>query len=335
MKHESPYLLAGDVGGTKTVLGLFRADAGRLQAVAEKTYDSRAAGGLEELAEDLLNRHPASVAAACFGIAGPVAAGAVRLTNLGWHISEKDLRERFGWHRVRLINDLAATGLAVLWLSERERYVLKGACADREGTIALVAPGTGLGQALLVRESGRLLPVASEGGHVDFAPTDETEIRLWRFLRRRYGHVSVERVLSGPGLVLIHEWLIRERPGDAGDSDQTAEGEDPAAAIAQRAMDGSDGLCREALLRFCGILGAVAGNLALTGLATGGVYLGGGIPPKILPILKESDFIARFTAKGRFSDFLSAVPVWVIQNDRAALMGAARCALALSSTGGI
>jgi glucokinase len=330
MKNEKPCLLAGDIGGTKVNLGLFRPDSEGLQVVAEASYDSRSAGGLQALVEDLLARHPAAVAAACFGIAGPVYGGSARLTNLGWRLSETELRQRFGWQRIRLINDLAATALSVPWLGRGEVSVLKRGTAEREGNIALVAPGTGLGQALLVWENGRYLPLASEGGHVDFAPADEEEIELWRFLRRRYGHVSVERVLSGQGLVHIHEWLIQGRSGEIGGGGDEAPTRDSASVITQRALHGS-GSCREALLRFCGILGGVAGNLALTGLARGGVYLGGGIPPKILPVLEASDFQRRFTAKGRFSDFLSRFPVWVIQNERAALMGAARAALALSS----
>jgi glucokinase len=329
MKKEAPCLLAGDIGGTKVNIGLFRAGADGLRSVVEETYESRSAGSLEELMEDFLSRHPATVAAACFGIAGPVAGGGGQLTNLGWRISEADLRLRFGWRRVRLINDLAATALAVPWLGREALSVLKRGAAEKEN-IALVAPGTGLGQALLIRENGRYLPVASEGGHVDFAPGDEAEIELWRFLRRRYGHVSVERVLSGPGLVHIHEWLTQDGAGEKGGADQGAGGE-AAAAITRRALEG-DGPCREALLRFCGILGAVAGNLALTGLTRGGVYLGGGIPPKILPVLETSDFLRRFSAKGRFSDFLSPIPIWVIRNERAALMGAARAALSLLGT---
>jgi glucokinase len=338
MAKDAIHLLAGDIGGTKTHLGLYTAGPQGPREFARQTYASSAAEGLEEMIDHLLQRHPVPVTAACFGIAGPVTGGFARLTNLGWDVSAGRLRRRFQWAHVQLINDLAATALAVPWLSGEELAALNRAPADQTGSLALVAPGTGLGQALLLRPNDRCLPMASEGGHADFAPTDEAEIRLWHYLRRRYGHVSLERVLSGRGLVDIYAWLVSSRPaqaaGRARDVLETAKGADPAQIVTRHALDASDDLCRDALLRFCRILGAVAGNLALTGLATGGVYLGGGIPPKILPVLEKSDFMTSFKAKGRFSEFLAAIPVWVILNDKAALMGAARRAWELSNLQG-
>jgi glucokinase len=198
--------------------------------------------------------------------------------------------------------------------------------------MALVAPGTGLGQALLLPDQGGYRPISSEGGHADFAPNDKAEVELWRFLHQRFGHVSIERVLSGQGLVNIFEWLHSSddrAPSPA--VQQTMDKEDPAAVITRYAINGDDALCHEALQRFCRIFGAVAGNLALTGLATGGVYLGGGIPPKILSELKKDAFMEGFTAKGRFSDFMKAIPVQVICEDRAALIGAAQRAYELAT----
>jgi glucokinase len=335
MESDKTFLLAGDIGGTKTRLELYTAGPDGPLDVAGETYASREFESLEEMIARLLERHHAPVTAACFGIAGPVKGGAVRLTNLGWEVSADNLRKRFHWKHVQLINDLTATALAVVRLGPEELFPLNRTPGDKAGALAVVAPGTGLGLGLVMNDNGRYLNMASEGGHADFAPTDEDEIQLWRYLRRRYEHVSLERVLCGRGLVNIYEWMRAERPADetvpedgTGEIMQAA---DPARAITQHALDHSDSLCREAVMRFCRILGAAAGNLALTGLATGGVYLGGGIPPKILPVLEKSDFMAGFSAKGRFSDFLAAIPVWVIRNDKAALMGAARRAFELAT----
>lgn len=335
MESDKTYLLAGDVGGTKTRLGLYTAGPHGPVAAGEETYSSGEAGSLEEIIARLLQRYPVSVAAACFGIAGPVKGEAARLTNLGWQVSADNLRQRFHWKNVQLINDLSATALAVSRLGPEALVPLNRTAGDQTGAVALVAPGTGLGLALMMNDGGRYLTMASEGGHADFAPTDEDEVRLWRYLHRRHEHVSLERVLSGHGLVNIYAWMRSERsvdePAQGDGAEEILQAPDPARAITRHALDGADDLCRKALLRFCRVLGAAAGNLALTGLATGGVYIGGGIPPKILPILQKSDFMAGFCAKGRFSDFLADIPVWVILNDKAALMGAAQRAFELAA----
>jgi glucokinase len=200
------------------------------------------------------------------------------------------------------------------------------------GNLALIAPGTGLGQALLFAEGEGYRPIASEGGHADFAPNDKAEVELWHFLHQRFGHVSIERVLSGQGLVNIFEWLRScddREPSQV--VQQALDSEDPAVVITRHALDGDDALCREALQRLCRIFGAVAGNLVLTGMATGGVYLGGGIPPKILPVLKTDVFMEGFTAKGRFSDLMKTIPVQVICEDRTAFFGAVRRAYELAT----
>ena len=324
-------VLAGDIGGTKTRLGLYTVDDGGPRSLATETYPSKEAAGLEEMVSDILRRHDVTVAAACFGIACPVVGGACNPTNLNWSVSEARLRRQFGWQKVELLNDLAVTAIAAPRLDPAVLTSLNPGQAQTGGNMALVAPGTGLGQALLVQDCGAYRPVASEGGHADFAPGDEAELELWRFLHQRFGHVSIERVLSGQGLVNIFDWL---RSGEDGKASPAAgrimTSEDPAAAITHHAIDGEDALCAEALQRFCRIFGAVAGNLALTGLATGGVYLGGGIPPKILPALKTAAFMEGFTAKGRFSDFVTAIPVQVIREDSAALLGAAHRACDLA-----
>lgn len=330
MKKVPTYVLAGDIGGTKTNLGLYASGKTSPSVYATSTYSSQDAGGLEEMIERMLQRHPVTVAAACFGIACPVMGGECRPTNLSWAVSEKKLRKQFGWNRVQLLNDLSATALAVPLLGHQELFSLNRPQHQKAGNMVLVAPGTGLGQALLLHDRGRYRPMASEGGHADFAPCDEAEVDLWRFLHQRFGHVSVERVLSGQGLVNIYDWLTSSNAPEASSPVRQAMGtSDPAGIITANAINGTDRLCLEALRRFCRIFGAVAGNLALTGMATGGVFLGGGIPPKILPILETSDFMDSFIAKGRFSDFLAAIPVKVICNDKAALIGAAQRAFEL------
>lgn len=325
-------VLAGDIGGTKTNLGLYIEGNGRPLLKNFETYSSGDAPDLGTIVAEFLENHPVSVRSACFGIAGPVIKGESRTTNLPWHVSESRLKGRFKWPGVRLINDLTAAARAVPLLKGRDLVTLNRARAGKGGNIALIAPGTGLGQALLIDGGDRWLPVPSEGGHVEFAPRSEDEISFWRYLRKRFGHVSIERVLSGPGLVNIYCWL-RESGGYkeprclAG----LLEERDPARIISETALKGRSRLCAVSLNMFATILGAVCGNVALACMATGGVYLGGGIPPKILPVLKEGPFMKAFTDKGRFGEFMTRIPVRVIMNERAALLGAARCALELAN----
>jgi glucokinase len=326
--EDKSLVLAGDIGGTKTNLGLFSRGKRRPVAKVIETYPSREAPHLESIIERFLNRHRASIKSACFGIAGPVINGRSQTTNLPWDVSEAKIKKRFKWSQVGLINDLTATAYAVPFLNSRELFFLNKAKARKEQNLALVAPGTGLGEALLIFGEGQYIPVASEGGHADFSPNNEAEVELWRYLSQRFGHVSTERVLSGPGLVNIYSWLRHsKRFSEPAWLARSMEEIDPARAIAEAALVEKHPLCVESLNMFVSILGSVAGNLALTAMTTGGVYLGGGIPPKILPKLQESIFMQAFTNKGRFGDLLAKIPVRVILNDEAALLGAARCAL--------
>lgn len=332
MNSEPMHVLAGDIGGTKTILGFFLLESGSLKSIASATFSSQKAGGLEEMVDRMLQEHAVSVSAACFGVAGPVVAGASSPPNLRWSVSEANLCRVFGWRRVQVINDLAATAIAAPRLDPSVLTRLNRGEPKTGGNVALVAPGTGLGQALLLADREGYRPMASEGGHADFAPGDEAELALWRFLHRRFGHVSIERVLSGQGLVNIFEWLRSDddrTPSTEVQRSMTSE--DPAAVITRYAIAGEDALCLEALQRFCRIFGAVSGNLALTGMATGGVYLGGGIPPKILPALQNAAFMEGFIGKGRFSEFMKAIPVQVICEERAALLGAAQRAHELAT----
>lgn len=321
--------LAGDIGGTKTVLGLFRSGKKRPAAIKKsKPYPSRDANGLEEIVAQFLADNPAEVHGACFGIAGPVLGGSVKTTNIPWQVSERRLIQRFQWSRVRLINDLAATALAVPLLRVDELVALNTVRRRMDANIALVAPGTGLGQAMLIHDNGRYIPVATEGGHVDFAPNTEGDLRLWYYLHERWGHVSVERVVSGTGLVNIFDWLRSEAGEDAADFGSAEwDPPDPARAITEAALAHENSLCEAALEKFVDVLGAVSGDLALTGLTMGGVYLGGGIPPKFLPALRDGRFMNAFLNKGRFGPLLARMPVRVILNSGAALLGAAHCAV--------
>jgi len=319
-------VLAGDIGGTKTHLGLFRMGGRRPEAVVVETYPSREASRLEGIVDLFRKSHDMPVASACFGIAGPVYRGMCRTTNLPWVVSERGIRTRFKWNHVRLINDLAATALAVPLLGNRELVGLSRVRPRKGQNIALLAPGTGLGEALLVHHHGSYIPVSSEAGHVDFSPNNEEEIDLWRYLRKRFDHVSPERVVSGPGLLNIYSWLrdggryreplwLRKRLQEG----------DSAKVITETALRYGQPLCSATMRVFLSVFGAVAGNLALTGMTRGGVYLGGGICPKILPALKQEGFLNAFTSKGRFSDLMREIPVRVILNDKAALLGAAAC----------
>jgi len=321
-------VLAGDIGGTHTRLGLFAAAEEKPRQKEEETFSSERAEGLEEIIERFLAKHDADITGACFGIAGPVEKGRTKTTNLPWEVVGGDIQKRFGFARVRLINDVAATIRAVPLLTHEELFRLNEGKGVKEGVMGLVAPGTGLGQALMMWVDGRGVTMATEGGHVDFAPRNERELGLWRYLHERYGHVSIERVVSGPGLYHIYGWL-KEETGYEEPSwlrDRLNES-DPPKVIASAALDEKDPLCSEALTLFVSLLGGVCGNLALTGLTLGGLYLGGGIPPKILSALKKDVFMNAFTDKGRFRDLVSRIPVHVILNDKAALLGAADCAV--------
>jgi len=333
-RQKNRTVLAGDIGGTKTNVGLFVEGKIRPLLKTMETYSSREASNLEKIIERFLNKHNASPASACFGIAGPVVSGTCKTTNLPWTVSEARMRKHFSWKKVRLINDLTATALAIPHLSHRELFPLNRAKARKDRNIGLMAPGTGLGEALLVCRQGGYVPVSSEGGHMDFSPNNNDEVQLWRCLHKRFGHVSIERVVSGPGLFNIYSCLknsgrFKEPAWLAG---KIRRG-DPPRVITEVAMHDKIPLCVKSLDMFTSIFGAVAGNLALTGMTMGGVYLGGGIAPKILQKLKEDIFMNAFTYKGRFEGFMKRIPVRVILNERTALMGAAHYALEMIEMG--
>ena len=322
-------LLAGDIGGTKTNLALYTPGGG-LTPRAQATFKSARYPSLEAVVAEFLNRAAVSVDSATFGIPGPVVDGQASVTNLPWIVSEAALQQALGIQEVKLLNDLEATAYGIPHLSPADLFVLNDA-PPQNGTKVVIAPGTGLGEAVLFFRDGHYDVLASEGGHTDFAPTNLFEIRLLRYLMGKFGHISYERVCSGKGMPNIYGYLKKQR--FAQESPEMAKAlkaaDDPTPIIVQKAMTGECELSIAALNAFVSILGAEAGNLALKVLATGGVYLGGGIPPKILAKLKDGTFMASFVNKGRFAEMLAQIPVYVILNERTAQFGAACYGLGL------
>ncbi len=330
-------ILAGDVGGTKTALGLFEpVTGGGLRVARRAVYASREHASLEELVALFLGPERPALAAACFGVAGAVVQGAVRTTNLPWVVETEALRAASGAARVGLLNDVQAAAYGVLFLPAQSLAVLQpGERRLFDGNVAVIAAGTGLGEAMLIFDGARHQPVASEGGHAGFAPRSDPEIELLRFLRRRFdGHASWERVLSGPGLRNLYDFE-RERSGLAEPAwlgTRLAEG-DGAAAVSGAALAREDVVCERALERFVTLLGVEAGDLALRCVALGGVCLCGGIAPKVLPALQAGGFLEAFADKGRFAQALRSLPVRVALDPGAPLLGAAHFALRLESPG--
>lgn len=324
--NRGQLILAGDIGATKTWLLLAEATPGGLRTVREQRFDSADFDGLVPMIRTLLacEATPVEIRSACFGVAGPVEGRRAALTNLPWLVDADEIAQRCGIDAVRLINDFEAVGHGIEALADRDIATLQIGRPDAKGARAVLGAGTGLGVCLIVPDGERYQVIATEGGHVDFAPTDELQMGLLRFLQGRFGHVSYERILSGPGLVNIYEFLQ-----DAGAHQPAAElaqalhTDGAAAAISQAALGDHDSCARAALQLFIAIYGAQAGNLALTVLARGGVYLAGGIAPKVLAELKSGEFMRAFCDKGRFAALLSTIPVHVVLNPQVGLMGAA------------
>lgn len=320
-------ILAGDVGGTKTNLGFFDECDGRLRSVVCQTYASREHASLDELARAFVAQHKLPLAAACFGVAGPVKHGVCRATNLPWVVDARRLAGELNVPHVQVINDLEATAYGVSMLGPDDFAVLYPGAVDAEGNAAVIAAGTGLGEAGLLWDGKRHRPFACEGGHTDFSPRDDLEIELLRFLRQRFGRASWERVLSGPGVHNLYDFFYQRDPSAASPevADQIAHG-DAGAAIGTAAREHRCPACVQAVDLFCSLYGSEAGNLALKMMATGGVYLGGGIAPKELDFLERPQFVQSFLDKGRMRLVLEEIPVRVILAPEAALLGAARCA---------
>ncbi len=319
-------ILAGDIGGTKTYLALFDENKNRLEKIRETRFESRKFPNLDSIIEEFLKGGNEKPMIACLGVAGLIVEGNCNLTNLEWRIETERLEKQFD--KVYLINDLVAMAYAVPRLEEKDVAVLQSGLQLKEGRISVVAAGTGLGHAFLIPTgSEKYYAVDSEGGHADFAPRNKLETELLFFMQKKFTRVSVERVVSGSGVIHIFEF-VKEHfySGVSEDWQKGLQNEELAVEIIRYAVEKKSELCEKTLSLFVELYGALAGNLALQFLAKGGVYLGGGIVPRILPLLRQGSFMQAFLEKGRFKSFLTEIPVKIILNDRSALLGAAHYA---------
>ncbi len=324
-------VLAGDIGGTKTALGLFSQELGPARPVTEKVFSSASHSSLEEIATEFLNQaRPGPIEAACFAVAGPILSGRAIVTNLPWTVHSTTLSTAMDIGKVKLINDVQAVACSIPFLEKNNMRTLNHGIPETNGTAAVIAVGTGLGEAFLTWDGSKYLGHPTEGGHTDFAPGDEQQAGLLAYLRNKRNHVSWEIVCSGIGIPNIYDYLastdnydkhkntglLTEIPVSPGDRT-------PAIISAALDKDPPCPLCADTVKTFVSILGAESGNLALKTMATGGLYLGGGIPPRILKALECSSFMEAFTSKGRLTPMMKEIPVHIILNPRAALMGAA------------
>jgi glucokinase len=320
-------ILAGDIGGTNARLAYFQPQNGHLSLVSERTFPSREHSELGEIVTRFVDDSGTRPDAACFGIAGPVRNGRVETSNLPWVIEQSLLAKQIHLPATLLINDLEASAWGIGALAARDLVPLNKVTGPCMGNQGVIAPGTGLGEAGLFWDGNRHHVFACEGGHADFGPQGDLQIELVRFLQARFGHVSYERILSGPGLVNVYEFLRDSGCGKESPEFAAAlERGDPAAVISKSALDGTEVLAERALDLWVAVYGAEAANLALKVMATGGLFLAGGITPKVLSKLTGPAFMKAFLAKGRLQPLMEAIPVQVVTNEKAGLLGAARCA---------
>jgi glucokinase len=322
-------ILAGDIGGTHSRLAFFDVSNGRVRLISDSVFPSREYHGLDEIVIRFVDDSHLNADAACFGVAGPVRNGRVETSNLPWVVDSKQLARELKLETALLINDLEANAWGIATLEAKDVVSLNPGNEKAVGNQGVIAAGTGLGEAGMYWDGVNYRVFACEGGHADFAPRNELEVELLRYLTSRFGHVSYERVVSGPGLVNVFHFLRDSgRGAEPPWLSQAMRDGDAAAAISSAAIEGRCALCEQALDLFVSVYGAEAGNLALKLMATGGVYVGGGIAPKILPKLTEARFLESFMSKGRMRPLLEGIPVHVITNDKTGLHGAARCAAA-------
>lgn len=320
-------ILAGDIGGTNARLAFFEPQNGHLNPVLERVFPSREHSELGEIVVQFLKDSRTQPQAACFGIAGPVRNGRVETSNLPWVIEQSKLAKQIQMPATFLINDLEATAWGIGALAQSDLVPLNHIHGTPVGNQAVIAPGTGLGEAGLFWDGKRHQVFACEGGHTDFAPQGEYQTELLQYLRARFGHVSYERILSGPGLVNVYEFL--RDTGHSKESEElaaTAGKQDRAAAISKAALSGGDAMAQKALEIWISVYGAEASNLALKIMATGGLFLAGGITPKVMAGLTGPLFMQAFLDKGRMRALVEGMPVQVVTNDKVGLLGAARCA---------
>ncbi|MEH2067079.1 MAG: glucokinase [Nostoc sp.] len=338
-------LLAGDIGGTKTILRLVEAsDSQSLHTIHQESYQSSDFPDLVPIVQQFLVKANTSVPhKACFAIAGPIVNNTAKLTNLAWFLDTERLQEELGIPQISLINDFTAIGYGILGLEKQDLHQLQAGKLQPEAPVAIIGAGTGLGQGFLIKQGNNYQIFPSEGGHVDFAPRNEIEFQLLKYLLNKHDiqRVSVERVVSGMGIVSIYQFLrdrkfatespdiakiVRTWEQEAGQEERSV---DPGAVIGTAAVEKRDRLSEQTLQLFIEAYGTEAGNLALKLLPYGGLYIAGGIAPKILPLIKESGFLLNFTQKGRMRPLLEDIPVYIILNQQVGLIGAALCAAGL------
>jgi glucokinase len=320
-------ILAGDIGGTKSNLALMEKKGDRFRVVFTHRYPSHEYTRFQDIIDDFLGRGrdflsaapPGKIVAAGFGVAGPVIGRAVRITNLTWGLDADSLERQLGTRHIVLLNDLEATGYSLACLAPEDLCTLNEGLPSPQGTQALIAAGTGLGEAMLMWNGSRYIVAPSEGGHTDFAPRTEKEIELLRYLKTMHQFVSFELIVSGRGFLTLHEFLNRNVRHPSFDEP----GADPAPEITRLGLEGSCPVCVETLDLFVTLYGAEAGNLALKAFARGGVFVAGGIAPKILPKIQEGAFFSAFCEKEKFQEMLSHIPIRIVLNEEAPLLGAA------------
>jgi glucokinase len=329
MENNRAMILAGEIGGTRTRLAAFQTEGNRLECVVEKTYQSQEHDGLAGILSQFIKQEGIPVHSACFGVAGPVRGGRSRISNLPWTIDSNELSQQLKLNSVGLLNDLEAYAYGIDALESKDFFALSDGSDDAEGNRAVISAKTGLGMAGMYWDGFRHHPFACEGGHADFAPRDRMQTELLTYLQKRYGRISCERVLSGPGIKNIYEFLR-----DAGKAeepqwlkDELAAAKDQPARISQLALEGKANICTQTLSIFVSVFGAEAGNCALHYMTTGGIFIGGVIAAKTITQMKESGFMPAFLDKGRLESILKDIPVRIVLNDDCGLIGAARYTL--------
>jgi glucokinase len=322
-------ILAGDIGATRTRLAAFETEGSRLSCVVEKIYMSQDYAGLSEILPQFIRSEGIPVHGACFGVAGPVRAGRSKISNLPWIIDSLELAKQLKLNSVGLLNDLEAYAYGIDALESKDFITLSPGSEDAEGNRAVISARTGLGVAGLFWDGFRHHPFPCEGGHADFAPRNDLQMELLAYLQKKYGRVSCERILSGPGIRNIYDFLRDAHKAEepAWLRDQLSAAADPPALISQLALEGKSELCDQTLSMFVSVFGAETGNCALHYMTTGGIFIGGSIAAKIVPKMKDPVFLQSFLDKGRMEEVLKDMPVKIILNDDCGLIGAARCTL--------
>jgi glucokinase len=329
MEDNRAMILAGEIGATRTRLAAFETEGNRLQRVVEKNYMSHDHNSLSEIITAFINTEGIAVHRACFGVAGPVRRGRSKISNLPWTIDSRDLARQLQLDSVGMINDLEAYAYGIDGLDSKDFVTLNEGSEDAEGNRAVISARTGLGVAGLYWDGFRHRPFACEGGHSDFAPRNTMEMELLSYLQKKYGRISCERLLSGPGIKNIYDFLRDTGKAEEPQwlKDQIGAVADPPALISQLAQDGKAAICDETLSLFVSIYGAETGNVALNFLSTGGVFIGGSVAAKNVAKMKEPIFMEAFLNKGRMVSLLKEIPVTIVLNDDSGLIGAARYTL--------